>query len=142
MDKLADLGEALDFWKQRIRSPARKPQQRSVHVNVLDACELRIKTRSQFQQRRDASFMLDITVGWFQRAGNNLQECRLTATVGADDTYSRALLEFKTYVLQGPEFLVPAQAAAGKRLFQSIGGTRVGSVLLRDILYAQDRSHV
>ena len=74
--------------------------------------------------------MPHIAMGWFQGARNNLQQGGLTATIGANDTDSDALLKLKAHLLQGPEFLVPAQAAARQRLFQPIGWTQIGPVLL------------
>jgi len=130
IEELADLCEAFDRRKQTISFAARQTQQRSIQVNVFDATELRIETGAQFQQRRYASFVPDISMSRLQGPGDDLQERRLATTVWTDDANRRAFIEFETHIAQSPEFLMSSQPPTRDRFLQPIGRSRISPILL------------
>ncbi len=73
MDEVADLGEAFDLRQTRCRLRFRETKQRRVHVNILDAGELKIEARAEFQQRGDATRHLYVAVRRVKRARDDLQ---------------------------------------------------------------------
>src|SRR5262249_11899101 len=85
--------------------------------------------------------MPDCSVRLLERAGDYLQQSRFAASVWPNDTDYRAFLELKRDVLQGPEFLMAPQSTARQRFFQAIARSRVGSILLRNIVDQQGGNH-
>jgi hypothetical protein len=66
--------------------------------------------------------MPNFTMRGFERAGDNLQQGGLAATVWPDDADHSALVDFKRDILQRPELFVSSQPAARQRFFQTITG--------------------
>src|SRR5215831_13028505 len=86
--------------------------------------------------------MPNVTMGWLERSGNDLQQGRLATAIWSDDADDFALLKFERDVLEGPELFVAAKTAAGERIFQAIAGPRIRPVLLRDLMDSKGCSHV
>src|ERR1700704_646008 len=84
IEKLTNLCKVLDGGKEFVCFSPRQAQQRRVHEKIFYAREFRIKTSSQFQQRRDSPFVPNVAMCGRQGSGNNLQKGRLSATVRTD----------------------------------------------------------
>jgi hypothetical protein len=91
IDEVADLGEAHDLRQQFFSFRLGEAHQRGVHEDVFDPGELRIEAGAELEQRRDAPVVMDATVRRFERAGDDLQQCRLAGSVWSDDAGRCAL---------------------------------------------------
>src|SRR5258705_1704444 len=73
--------------------------------------------------------------------GNDLQECRLTTPIWANNAYCGSSLNFEGQIAQSPEFSVPAQSSSCQRFFEAIARVVVNAILLRYVFHAQRGGH-
>ncbi len=85
----------------------RKAHQRGVHEHVLDPSELEIETGAEFEQRRDATVVPDVSMRRLERARDDLQESGFAAAIWTDDAGGRAGFNLEADVPERPKFAVP-----------------------------------
>ena len=103
-------------------------QDSSVHEDILPTGHLAMEAGADFQQGADTAVGTDSTSGGACDAGEELEKCRLTGTVLADDADDVALLDLEVDVAEGPDVFGGA-----------FGGTIVGLADLEiRVLLAED----
>src|SRR5690242_9102600 len=99
VDELPQLSEFNDTVELSVDLATSHPENRAVQINVFAPGQLGMKTRSDFNQRREPSVDHDLAVSWRRDPRKELQDRALAGAVVADDAERFRALHFKTDVL-------------------------------------------
>ena len=102
-------------------------------LDVLAAGELRIEARPELEDRGDAPMRDHRSRRRLQRAGDQLQERRLSRAVASENADRLARLDRQRDVAQRPEFRVELLASAQQRLQQAVLGLLVNLIALAEM---------
>ena len=134
IDEVADLGKGGDILVALVDLARRQPQDRTVEINVIATAELRVKSRAQFEQRRDASVDIDRAGRRMQDSGDHLQQRALARSVLSDNAERLAALHLEADVVERPEILVALQTIQRQQLLEAVARRVVDRVAFRNTL--------
>ena len=106
VDEVTDVCKGEDIVKSLVDLFLGKSTHGSIQVDILDSCVLGIEAGTQFQKSRDSAFDLNLTAGRIQDSGDDLQDGRLTGTVGTNDTNRLTLLDVEGDSIQSIVLLI------------------------------------
>jgi hypothetical protein len=111
VDELPDVRKGQDLVQPRVDLGPRQAEQGRVEVDVLDAGEIRIEARPQFQQRCDPASDLEFAFAGSQRAAHQLQQGGLPSAVAAHDAENLSGVDPETDIAYRP--VTPARTWRG-----------------------------
>jgi hypothetical protein len=111
VDELLDLRKVHYLVESpRNLAPAHS-ENRAAEKNVLTACELRMKSGSNFEQRPDSAIDLGASVSRLRNARENLEQRALPRAISPDDSNDFAFANIEAHIAQRPECLERFSAA-------------------------------
>ena len=113
LEELVHLGEVHDLLEPAVDRGARHPEDRAVHVHVLEPGQLGVEPGADFEQGPDVARHLDPPRGGRRDAAEDLQQRALARAVLADDPHGLALGDVEAQVVERGESL-PLHAPADR----------------------------
>ena len=103
MNKLPDIRESQDFIQPFFDFVVLQPEDGAVHEYVLNAGELRIEPRPQFEQCRNPATHVEAAGSRWQSSAQDLEQGRFTSAIAAHQSDNFPWLDQQVNALQCPE---------------------------------------
>ena len=100
IDKLSAFGEFDDILQLLIDLFFSHPQNRAVHIDILPAGQLRMKSRADLQHGRNPSVQADHSAAWHSNSGDQFKQSGLSCTISPDNPDPLSGLQLKGHIIQ------------------------------------------
>src|SRR5579885_853198 len=128
MNEIADLRKVDDVSVFPIHFPGGEAQDGAVQIDVVTSGEFGIKTRPQFQQRRNAPADVEGARRGLKNTGDKLQERTFSRAVLADDAESLTAPDIKRYIAESPEVPMIRAPVQGQQFFEAVARRRIDRI--------------
>jgi len=137
VNEFANLRERLDRGEIALHFRAADTHHFAIDEDVFASREFGIETCAEFKQRRHPAPRHHTSLRWLQNAADDLEQRALPASVRSHQTDDFAFFHAETDVTQCPEVRVHRRAAQRIQLADSVPGSLIEPVQLRDVLNEQ-----
>lgn len=94
------LREFDDIVIHRVNLVMGKTQQSTIQIYVFSSSKLGIETYAKLDERNQCTFDINFAIFWSINSRNNLQQCRFSGTIAANNSEEISLMDIERNIVQ------------------------------------------